>query len=149
MTDNYDEVLSNWSQVAWSINDSYFAPPLNCPDCADKLNDFLHGDPLIAAGHGRRFNISGHFSRAAGFAGVVNQLQQLGPSHHVTVRGLRNRPPHHYFVAANIRGSIYILDTYTREAPIPVTDQARAQDYLVRRGRFTSFQYASDFDSRP
>jgi len=149
MTDNYDDALSNWTNVAWGVNDSYFGSPLNCPDCADKLNDYLNGGALTAAGHGRRFHISGDFARAAGFGAVVNQLQQLGPSHHVTVRGLRNRPPYHYFVAANIRGTIYILDAFTREPPIPATDQTRMQNYLVSRGHFTGFETSSNFDSRP
>ena len=149
MTDRYDDMLSDWTNVSWGVNSAYFSSPLNCPDCADKLGDYLNGAPMTAAGQGRRFHLSGHFTRAAGFDGVVNHLQQQGPSHHVTVRGLRNRPPFHYFVAANIRGTIYVLDAFTREAPIPVTSQDRLRDYLVTRGRFTAFQFSSDFDSQP
>jgi hypothetical protein len=149
MTDNYDEVLSDWTTVAWGVNRQLLSSPLNCPDCADKLGDFLDGGPLTAAGQGTRFHISGSFSRAAGFGDIVNRLQGLGHGHRFTVRGLRNRPPYHYFQAANIRGSVYVLDAFTREAPIPVTNQTRLRDYLVSRGHFTGFQFSSNFDSRP
>jgi hypothetical protein len=132
--------------VAWNINTAYFSSPLNCPDCADKLSDYLSGAPITAAGQGRRFDISGTFT-AAPFGRIIGMLQQQGHGRHAVIRGLRSRPPFHYFVAANIRGTVYVLDAFTREAPIPVTDQQRLQDYLVTRGRFTSFQYSTNFNS--
>ena len=146
MSDRYDEMLSNWTNVAWNVNSAYFSSPLNCPDVADKLGDYLSGAPITAAGQGRRFNISGSFT-ASPFGGIVGYLQQQGHGHHVVVRGLRQRPPFHYFVTANIHGNVYLLDAFTREAPIPVTDQQRLQDYLVTRGHFTGFQYSTNFDS--
>lgn len=147
MTDRYDEMLSNWVNVAYQIYDQINPDPRNCPDTADKLGDYLNGGALVAARYGRRnYAITGRFVRSS-FQDIVNGLIQAGHGHHVVVRGLRSRPPHHYFIVANIRGQAYLLDAYTRERPIAVINQSALNDYLHTRGHFTGYESSSNFDA--
>lgn len=147
MTDRYDEMLSSWVNVAYSINGHIDLDPYNCPDTADKLGDYLNGGALVAARFGQpHYTITGSFGRTP-FQDIVNRLIRAGHGHHVVVRGLRARPPHHYFLVANIRGQAYLLDAYTRERPIAVSNQTALNDYLHARGRFQAYESSNDFDA--
>jgi hypothetical protein len=144
MADRYDQVLTEWSRLVFDINGVPNGQQLNCPDVADKLSDFLRTGVRMLAGQGTRFRITGRFTTAPRFHDVVGHLQRGGHGTHVVVHGVRSgRRVGHYFVAANIRGVVYVLDAQLDGSPI--TDWA---GHIAGQG-FVSFRYSSNFNSNP
>ena len=142
MSDQYDEILANPSAFFNAVNPT--SNVANCPETADAVHDYL--------ATGQRRQVRGdlfsrfRFSQRTRFhSASLARLLSLVPRHgtHVVVRmstGSRSQPQNtHYFILANIRRRIYVIDAYTREV------NQNINEYLHRQP-FDNLDYATGYD---
>lgn len=142
MSDQYDRILENPTEFFTSINPT--TNIANCPETADAVHDYLvtgrqrqvRGDLFSRFVFGRRTRF-----HQASLARLLSLVRSHGT--HTVVRmstGSRSNPQNtHYFILANIRGRVYVVDAYTREVNQNITEYLNRQPY-------DNLEYATAYD---
>jgi hypothetical protein len=140
----YDDLLGARGREILERLYPHMAIP-DCPMTADAVDDYLNTGEVVAV----PMTFSGRFSMTANWRRIqreqlINHVRTMGANHHVVVRGTRPRDSpytrNHYFVLANIRGNVYVVDAMTREVTSDV------QGYINRQG-FNRLDYTQRFEA--
>jgi hypothetical protein len=170
MSDPYDDFAANPASTLARLNPPTMDDATNCPQTTDAVDDFLRSGVAtpVVRGFWDSFNINANWNRRGrrparrmSPAQIAAQLLRLGHGHHYVIRGNRfanardahGNPLHrttdgrlvtttHYFVLANIRGRLWIIDAYRR------TWNTDLNSYIQQQ-HFISIDYASEYETSP
>lgn len=125
----------------------------DCPAAADAVDDFLRTGEVPQAFEdyrSERYEVDANW-RSRRLGPLVGYVRNLGDCNHVVVHGSRSPEvqtrlrltANHYFVLANIRGTVYVIDAMSGE----VTSEVGA--YVRRNGFRQPLEYASRYEASP
>ena len=118
---------------------------LGCPAITDAVDDYLRTGEYVPTPPTVyvSYDITANFRRSS-LRGLIAHVTSLGRDHHVVVRGRRPREtrftPEHYFVVANIGGSVYVVDAMTGQITTDV-------EGYYRYNEFNRLEVASEYEA--
>jgi len=140
----YDDLLTEQGRTV--LQRIYPSAPMgSCPAAADAVDDYLNGGNVqeVSPYSSSTYDIVAHW-QATSLQHLRGVVQRMGADHHVTVRGTRpassSMARTHYFILANIGGTVHVVDATTHEVNPDV------QGYYNRQ-EFNQLEYSMAFET--